>query len=81
MLEIMSYLMCVYLVFKGLEIFQLSLVNPNENRKAADRIGTGALMASMLLAALFFFWIGSHLKESSRSQLESQKQIQEMLNR
>jgi len=53
MLQIITYLLCVYLVFKGFEIFQLALVSAREDRRAALAIGIIAIVISFLASAFF----------------------------
>ena len=39
MLQIITYLLCVYLVFKGVEILQIALMSNREDRRAGIAIG------------------------------------------
>jgi hypothetical protein len=53
MLQIITYLLCVYLVFKGFEILQIALMSPREDRKGGITIGVLLLIIS--IAAAFNF--------------------------
>jgi uncharacterized membrane protein len=53
MLQIITYLLCVYLVFKGFEILQVALASSKEDRGAIILIGILAV-AVAFLAALYF---------------------------
>lgn len=58
MLQIITYLLCVYLVFKGFEIFQIALTSSREQRrKAAIVIGVLAIVISVVAAFGFAFLI------------------------
>ena len=60
MLQIITWLLCVYLVFKGVEIFQIGYTTNNEaTKKNAMIIGAVALAASVLAAMIFFALIES----------------------
>lgn len=53
MLQIITYLLCVYLVFKGFEILQIALMSPIENK--AGGIVIGALLLLVSIGAAFYF--------------------------
>ena len=53
MLQIIGWLLCVYLVFKGVEILQIGLASTKENKAGMLLIGWGAVAASVVLAAVF----------------------------
>jgi hypothetical protein len=57
MIPVITYLLCVYLVFKGVEIFQVALMSSRPDRKHGLLIGAGALSLSVLFAILFALWI------------------------
>ncbi|NWG55062.1 MAG: hypothetical protein HXY28_15230 [Hydrogenophilaceae bacterium] len=57
MLQILTYMLAVYMVLKGVEIFQIGLVSNRESvRKAAMFIGIIALIASIGCAFIFVTW-------------------------
>lgn len=58
MLQILTYLLCVYLVFKGFEIFQLALLGSKMpgNNKAMITLGVVWLIAAVILAIAFAYW-------------------------
>ncbi len=56
MLQIITYLLCVYLVIKGIEIFQIALMSPRENRTPGLVLG-GLVVAACVLSALFFTYM------------------------
>lgn len=53
MLQIMTYLLCLYLVFKGFEILQIALASPRENRTPAILIGVLFVVVSIAAASYF----------------------------
>jgi protein-S-isoprenylcysteine O-methyltransferase Ste14 len=53
MLQIIGLLLCVYLVFKGVEIFQIVYVTDRKWNEMPWLLGLAALVASIVLAALF----------------------------
>lgn len=54
MLQIITYLLCVYLVFKGFEILQIGLASAREDRAAPLLIGVIFVLVS--LVAAYSFW-------------------------
>lgn len=56
MLQIVIWMLCVYLVLKGAEIWHIAAASSHESRSANMRVATvwGVLA---VLAALFFFWM------------------------
>ena len=59
MLPVITYLLCVYLIFKGMEIFQIAYMSNRENRTAGLIVGIGAIGASVFFALVFGIWITS----------------------
>jgi uncharacterized membrane protein YdbT with pleckstrin-like domain len=57
MIQIIGLLLCVYLVFKGIEIFQIAISSPRENKSGAVAVGTISLIASIVIAVLFAWWL------------------------
>jgi len=53
MLQIMTYLLCVYLVFKGFEILQIALMSSREDRAGGITIGVLLLIISIVVAFNF----------------------------
>lgn len=54
MLQIITYLLCLYLVYKGLEIFQIALVaSKSTGRSVGLAIGALACAASVVATILF----------------------------
>jgi len=78
MLQIISYLLCVYLVFKGLEIFQAHITSGEDDRSASGKIGYGALIAAVALALLFAFWITYHVKQVERHGEDRRREIESL---
>jgi hypothetical protein len=66
MLQIITYLLCVYLVFKGVEIFQIALMGANEKQRGKGYV-IGALMivASLIAAVAFTALIDNQAKSIS----------------
>ena len=53
MLQIITYLLCIYLIFKGFEILQIALMSNREDRSAGMLIGTLLLVIAIGAAAVF----------------------------
>lgn len=68
MLEILGYLLCVYLFFKGVEIFQLSRINPRPDKGLTSLIGAASLILCFLLAIAFVAWVRNQSNESRKIQ-------------
>lgn len=58
-LQIITYLLCVYLVFKGVEIFQIALMSSRENRGLGIVIGVVMIVAGIVAAIGFAYWVDS----------------------
>lgn len=61
MIPVITYLLCVYLVFKGVEIFQIAYMSnrDEQHRFYGIVIGMVAIGASITFAMLFAYWITS----------------------
>jgi len=59
LLQIITYLLCIYLVFKGVEIFQIALASQraDKSRMVALMIGGVMTMVSIVVAIGFAVWI------------------------
>jgi hypothetical protein len=53
MVQILTYLLCVYLVFKGFEILQIALASTRTDRTLLLAIGVIAIGVSVVVAQLF----------------------------
>ncbi len=67
MLQIITYLLCIYLVFKGYEILQIALASTKENKEGIITMGVIALVASVLIAIAFVGWIDEMASSISNS--------------
>jgi hypothetical protein len=67
MLQIITYLLCVYLVFKGFEILQIALMSPIENKVGGVVIGILLLVVSIGAALYFTSAIDTQAAAVSRS--------------
>lgn len=65
MLQIITYLLCVYLIYKGFEIFQTALMSPRENRTAGIIIGVLAIIISVIAALSFISMIDTQARSIS----------------
>ncbi len=57
MLQIITYLLCVYLVYKGWEILQIALMSNRENRTGGLVLGVVAVVGSFIASAIFTYMI------------------------
>ncbi len=73
MMQIMIWLLCVYLVFKGVEIFQIGLTSARTDGARKIGITLGAVMIGAAIVASIAFFV---LEESMAAQVsESQRNI------
>ena len=56
MLQILTYLLALYLVVKGIEILQIALASNRENRAGVILIGILTLALCVMGAATFVTW-------------------------
>ncbi|MGE3385081.1 MAG: hypothetical protein AB7L70_19315 [Pyrinomonadaceae bacterium] len=75
LMQIMIYLLCAYLIFKGVEIFQIALVSPRDDhhRKLGTQIGVAMLIGAFVIGA-----IAIYLTESMAASM--QKNIERTTN-
>ncbi len=64
-LQIITYLLCVYLVFKGFEILQLAIARVREDRALAMIIGVVAIVVSVGAGLYFVEMIDTRAKPIS----------------
>jgi NADH:ubiquinone oxidoreductase subunit K len=57
MLQIITYLLCLYLIFKGFEIFQIAIASPKENNRGSIMLGVVMIIVSIIAAVGFAYWI------------------------
>jgi hypothetical protein len=55
-IQILIYMLCVYMVLKGVEIFQIGLANNTDSRRFALTIGWLSLIGSILAAGVFLIF-------------------------
>ena len=65
LMQIMIYMLAVYLVYKGFEIFQVAFMSTRENRGAGITIGVLAIVLAVLLGAGFSLWADEVAKSIS----------------
>ena len=65
MLQIMIYLLGIYLIFKGIEIFQIAWMSPRENKAGGVMLGVVMIILSVLLAFGFAYWGDEQAKSVS----------------
>jgi hypothetical protein len=66
MLQIITYLLCFYLVVKGVEVLQIGLSSAREDKTAVTWIGIGTLAACIIAAVVF-----TNLQDSQASSLST----------
>ena len=57
MLQIITYLLCVYLVFKGVEIWQIANVQRVDNNGRGLALGMAMIIIAVVLALVFYIAI------------------------
>jgi TRAP-type C4-dicarboxylate transport system permease small subunit len=66
MLQIITYLLCVYLVVKGVEIVQIAIMGNRESRRLGLAIGVLSLICC--IGAAIFFYNFINMQAASMSQ-------------
>jgi uncharacterized membrane protein (DUF485 family) len=56
LMQIMIYMLAVYLVYKGLEIFQIALMSTKENRTAGLMLGAVCVSVAVVAGIGFSYW-------------------------
>ena len=56
MIQILIYLLCIHLVFRGIEIYQIALMSSKEDNISGIKIG-GVMLTISIIVALYFFYI------------------------
>jgi hypothetical protein len=54
MLQIITYLLCVYLIFKGIEIWQIANVKSRESEGRGLYLGVAMIVISVIAALVFY---------------------------
>jgi hypothetical protein len=67
MLQIITYLLCFYLVVKGIEILQIGLSSSRPNRAGPVTLGVCVLIACMVAAGVFVTMQDEQATSLSRS--------------
>jgi uncharacterized membrane protein HdeD (DUF308 family) len=67
MLQIITYLLCFYLIVKGIEILQIALASGRENRRPMIILGALTLAACVLAAFAFIGMQDSQASSMSAS--------------
>lgn len=67
MLQIITYLLCIYLVFKAVEIFQIAYVSKGNKRDTGVRVGIVFIVLSVIIAVGFTLWADNQAESISNS--------------
>ena len=59
LMQIMIYMLAVYMVYKGIEIFQIALMSNRENRLPGLVIGVVCTVVAVVLGLAFVLWAES----------------------
>ena len=54
MMQLMIWLLCIYLIFKGIEIYQIANMSSREDRNGGKNLGTAMIVAAIVAALVFF---------------------------
>ncbi len=66
MLQIITYLLCMYLVIKGVEILQIAIAGNRDSRPLGVTIGVIALVVCIAAALFFYNFINMQAESMSR---------------
>ena len=67
MLQILTYLLAVYLVVKGVEVLQIALASNRESRSGIIIIGVGTLTICVVCAVTLAQWQDQQAQSISRN--------------
>lgn len=67
MLQIIIYLLCIYLVFKGVEILQIALANQRPGNQIPVVLEFIMLVASIGIAIYFAIWVDQFVAQIGNS--------------
>lgn len=67
MLQVITYLLAVYLVVKGFEVLQIALASPRENRGGIITLGVCVLIVCIAAAGFFVMMQDEQATSMSRS--------------
>lgn len=67
MLQIITYLLCVYLIFKGIEIWQIANVKSNETDGSGLSLGAAMIVIAVIVAIVFIVWINDQAETVSNT--------------
>jgi len=67
MLQIITYLLGIYLVVKGVQVLQTGLASSRENRGLLIAIGVATLITCSVSAAVLVSWQDEQAKSMSRN--------------
>jgi hypothetical protein len=56
LMQIMIYMLSLYLVYKGVEVLQVALMSARPNRTGGLVVGTFAVVIAIIAAVGFSFW-------------------------
>lgn len=70
LMQIMIYLLAVYLVFKGLEIFQIALMSNRDNRTMGLLLGAACIVVAIFAGIGFSYW-GDNVAQSVGDRMNS----------
>ena len=73
MLSLILYFLCVYIVFKGVEICQIALMGTNEHRKLGLVIGILSMIGAVATALIFGYL-------TTMMQVDMEKRMQQIPN-
>lgn len=77
LLQIITYLLCIHLIYKGFEILQISLTRENkEQGNTTHYIGLGAVILALILAVVFATWADKQAEAIS----EGMKRLEQTFN-
>lgn len=65
MLQIITYLLCIYLVFKGVEIYQIAAMSTKERKGGGIALGIIAIVLSIIIAIGFAAWADTQAQSIS----------------
>jgi uncharacterized membrane protein (DUF485 family) len=70
MLSLIIWFLCVYIIFKGVEIFQIALMSSRPDRRLGLTIGV-VMIAASIVAAVVFIYLNEAQAEKMQAPLQN----------
>jgi len=69
LMQIMIYLFCIYLVYKGIEIFQIAYMSSNEKKQLGVHIGIVLIIIAVFVSGVAIYLTEDLIKDISSKRI------------